>query len=71
MEELVETVLAGVAAAKEKGDRRYVFFLPETSSESNVELEGLVRPLLPGCEVNHLTIRHYNGRVEKRLIIDW
>lgn len=67
----MEAVLAGVAAAKERGARRYVFILPETSSESNIALEAIVQPLLPDCAVNHMTITHPIRGVEKRLVIDW
>lgn len=67
----MEAVLAGVAAAKERGVRCYIFILPETSSESNIALEAIVKPLLPDCAVNHMTITHPIRGVEKRLVIDW
>lgn len=69
MEELVDAVLAGVDAAKAQGHRKYMYIL--RGDGDIIVLEGLVQERLPGHSVNHMTIRHFNGHVEKRLVIDW
>ena len=69
MEELVDAVLAGVENAKAKGRRRYVYVLPIEGDI--VVFEGLVQERISNCVVNHMTITHHTGRIEKQLIIDW
>ena len=71
MEELVQAVLAGVEEAKTKGLRKYEYFLPAGSSESNIELEALVREQLPNHVVNYLTVTYLTGLIEKRLNVYW